>query len=261
MKEPVYSDKVKQMSARVLTTKLKQRFILSNPTREKNHLETGFTLIELLVVIAIIGILTSIAVSSYNTFNRNQTVRIAALDLKSDLRLAKTDASAGKKDQVCRDNDSNGRDDYSLIGHFVTLEAGSNTITKGQRCRANGPYSPDPVVVNSIIGKRLSQGASIADISAIDNSGNPCSSYGAGAQITVEFYTVTVTDPSGMPSSTLAEPNTSFYAGAVADGVVPTPSDPCLGAMEGIRLTITSRSTDQYYLFIHNNGNVYERKV
>lgn len=61
----------------------------------------GFTLIELLIVTSIIGLLLSIGVASYNTFNRRQMIRETALDLLNNLRFAQNKASSGEKPAGC----------------------------------------------------------------------------------------------------------------------------------------------------------------
>ena len=57
----------------------------------------GFTLIELLVSITILGILLGIGIAAYNEFNKTQTVKQVALNLKNDLRQAQNKAMAGEK--------------------------------------------------------------------------------------------------------------------------------------------------------------------
>ena len=57
----------------------------------------GFTLIELLVVITLFGIISSLIVASYLTFDNNQKIRSAAQTLKNDLRFAQNKALAGDK--------------------------------------------------------------------------------------------------------------------------------------------------------------------
>jgi len=62
----------------------------------------GFTLIEVLVAVGIIGILTSIGVSSYNSFNAKKQVESVAEELKTNLRLVQSKAVNNEKDSsVC----------------------------------------------------------------------------------------------------------------------------------------------------------------
>lgn len=76
------------------TIKLKSALIISarqgnNMNKQKNR---GFTLLELMIAIAIVGIITSIAVPSFqNTLERNG-LKEAAESLKSDLMFARTEA-------------------------------------------------------------------------------------------------------------------------------------------------------------------------
>lgn len=57
----------------------------------------GFSLIELMVVVSLFGIAASLITASYLTFERNQRVRSAAEQLKSDLRLVQNKATSGDK--------------------------------------------------------------------------------------------------------------------------------------------------------------------
>ncbi|HEX7456535.1 MAG TPA: type II secretion system protein [Candidatus Nanoarchaeia archaeon] len=57
----------------------------------------GFTLVELLVVLAIIGILSTIILANYRNFGRNQDVRNAASELKTELRKYQNFAISGQK--------------------------------------------------------------------------------------------------------------------------------------------------------------------
>lgn len=61
------------------------------------QLNNGFSLIELLIVIAIFGLTVSLVTASYITFERNQKLRGAAQQLKSDLRQAQNKALSGDK--------------------------------------------------------------------------------------------------------------------------------------------------------------------
>jgi prepilin-type N-terminal cleavage/methylation domain-containing protein len=69
-------------------------------------LNSGITLIELLLVIAMIGIITAYGLSSYNEFNKRQTVKGVAQNLKNDLRSAENKALTGEKN--CLSTTNNG---------------------------------------------------------------------------------------------------------------------------------------------------------
>lgn len=55
----------------------------------------GFTLIELLVVIAIIGTLVTILLPQLNNFNRDQVLKNATADLRSNIKKTQNNASSG----------------------------------------------------------------------------------------------------------------------------------------------------------------------
>lgn len=67
-------------------------------------MKKGFTLIELMVVISIISALTGGGVASFAKFNQRETVRNAAQEVKSTLRLAQSKAMAGEKGTICQPN-------------------------------------------------------------------------------------------------------------------------------------------------------------
>jgi prepilin-type N-terminal cleavage/methylation domain-containing protein len=61
----------------------------------------GFTLIELLVVFTIVGILTSVGIASYASYNNNQSVRNAKSDVLNMLSTAKSRAISQAKPPQC----------------------------------------------------------------------------------------------------------------------------------------------------------------
>lgn len=62
-----------------------------------DNFKLGFTLIELLLVIAVGAILFTVGIARYNDFNRRQTVKQAAFNLRNDLQSTKIKAFAGNK--------------------------------------------------------------------------------------------------------------------------------------------------------------------
>lgn len=61
----------------------------------------GYTLIELLIVLFIMAVLLGTAVMSYRDFNRRQVVTSSARQIRADLRLAQSEALAGRKPAAC----------------------------------------------------------------------------------------------------------------------------------------------------------------
>ena len=85
----------------------------------------GFTIIELLIVMSLLGIATTLVSAAYLSFEKRERVKSAALDLKSNLRLAQNKALSGDKGiagspatEIC--------DTFStLVGWFVRINTGS----------------------------------------------------------------------------------------------------------------------------------------
>lgn len=101
-----------------------------NAKRLTTKAKKGFTLIELMIVIALFGLSTSLITASYLTFEKNQRVKTAALNLKNDMRLAQNYALSGYKgvgDSLCTDT-------QQLIGWYVWLTINSSTYQIGGVC-------------------------------------------------------------------------------------------------------------------------------
>ncbi|TSC53515.1 MAG: Uncharacterized protein LiPW16_372 [Microgenomates group bacterium LiPW_16] len=124
----------------------------------------GYTLIELMVVISIIGLLVGIGVAQYNEFNKNQTLKQAALTLKNNLRQTQNKALSGEKPTSgCT---------ASLSGHKLTFTDNRNykivascgvdlDVLTGLTLGQNVSKSSGP---NSILFKVLGQGAEAGTI-------------------------------------------------------------------------------------------------
>lgn len=60
-------------------------------------MKQGFTLVELLIVVTILVTLLGVGLASFNTFNRRERLKQAALTLKSNLRFAQTKSISVEK--------------------------------------------------------------------------------------------------------------------------------------------------------------------
>jgi prepilin-type N-terminal cleavage/methylation domain-containing protein len=89
-------------------------------------MKKGFTLVELLLSIAIILGISGIGVVSYVKYNERETLRQAALVLKSDLRNAQSKAISGEKNQTICGNDN------KLLGWCASTNPGGGTPAIGQ---------------------------------------------------------------------------------------------------------------------------------
>lgn len=77
----------------------------------------GYSIIELLIVMSLLGITTTLVSAAYLSFEKRERVKKAALDIKTDLRLAQSKALSGDKGitgtpQTCEAS-------YTLVGWFL----------------------------------------------------------------------------------------------------------------------------------------------
>lgn len=99
--------------------------------------QPGFSLIELMVVIGLFTIMAVAATTSYLSFEAREQVKNAALQLKSDIRLAQNKAQTG---DIVKDDAATGcrRDStHSLAGwylHVDDVESGADGYTLNGLC-------------------------------------------------------------------------------------------------------------------------------
>lgn len=124
----------------------------------------GFSLIELLISITIFGILVGIGMASYNEFNKTQTLKQAALNLKNDLRVAQNKALSGEK-TTCAQLDgyrvtfSNPQPDQGQYVLAAACAGGSSVNVDSVLLPKNIFFNPLP---SSLLFKVLGQGVQTA---------------------------------------------------------------------------------------------------
>ncbi len=181
----------------------------------------AFTLIELLIVVAIFGLTVTLVTAAFITFDRNQKLSNAALQLKSDLRQAQNKALSGDKgsgsgSSVCPSTStlggwyieistdptggSNGQ--YTLAGDCKTGGSDSNFAVKTVFLPGGVTVSATSlgVITNAdIFFQPISSGVSFHNGSFVppffDSSGNLANQVGAGSSLTI---TLTSADGSGI---------------------------------------------------------------
>ena len=86
----------------------------------------GFTLIELLVVMSMLGILSTISIASFTTFNDSHALESATLDINNTLQTARSRSLSGYKPTQCSGQ--------SLSGFQVAISASQSTFQLGVVC-------------------------------------------------------------------------------------------------------------------------------
>ena len=94
----------------------------------KIHASYGFTLIELMVVVAFIGILTSLGIAAYSSYNSSQEVQSSTANVQSMLNTAKSRSLTQVIPSSCGANPVTAYElDVTLGGQTYTLYADCGT--------------------------------------------------------------------------------------------------------------------------------------
>ncbi|MDP2632314.1 MAG: type II secretion system protein [Candidatus Curtissbacteria bacterium] len=102
----------------------------------------GFSLIELMVVVSLFGISASLITASYLSFERNQRIKSAANNFKSNLRLIQNSATSGNhgaNDETFVEGGSNNTycpvdSTHTLGGWYLNMIQGGTSYTIGGDC-------------------------------------------------------------------------------------------------------------------------------
>jgi len=145
-----------------------EELALSNQSASK-----GFTLIEMIIAVTIMMLLLAGTIAGYSSYNDKQKLKQTGLTLKSNLRMARTNAMSGKKPVTCLTGDS-------LMGYTMSFTDSTYTVTP--TC-SSGPVPADASVValpdginfspvpSNFIYKPLTQGVSGSPTSVILTDG------------------------------------------------------------------------------------------
>ena len=97
--------------------------------RHQKSMKQGFTLIEMIISITIMLLLLGVTIVGYTSYNDKQKVKQAASALKSDLRMARTNATSGKKPLSCTAQET-------FVGYEIIFASSFYSMTP--RCSDSG---------------------------------------------------------------------------------------------------------------------------
>lgn len=189
--------------------------------RENNF---GITLIEVLLVLGMVGIFFSITIPVLQTFNRNQSLKSAAVTIKNDLRQAQDNAFSGRK----LDKGLGCATNTTLLGWYVYFETSASTSYEVRGLCSDGL---------AFSGKNITLPSGVS-ISAIRKYQPAPTS--AASPLYILFRT--------------SRQDIGFYSIIGS----PFPGTEITGTTYQITLTLNSAN---HYIYIVNSGEIYDRKT
>ena len=188
--------------------------------------QAGFTLIELLIVLSIISLLTVFGLIGFHNFNRGQSLKLAAQELKTNLRFAQNSALSGLTG--CSDPVTSGG---LFQGYQAIFTKDKTTYQIAEKC-AGGTATP---VVRSYNLPALD----LVKIAGFTPSGSApaASCQTAGQGVTDENLCVTF-----LP----VNQGVSFYSSDAAAVLV--------------TITLRSQTSGDYQVVVTKTGDIYEKK-
>lgn len=110
----------------------------------KIHTSYGFTLIEIMVVIAFIGILTSLGIAAYSSYNSSQEVQSSASNFESMLNTAKSRSLTQVIPSSCATN--------PVTGYEVDVVVGAQQYTLSVDCGTKQVMTTNNLPPNVVFG-------------------------------------------------------------------------------------------------------------
>ncbi len=190
-----------------------------------HHSIAGFTLIELLIVLSIIGLLAAFGLVGFANFNRGQSLKLAAQEMKANLRLAQNSALSGAAVSVgCSDV---ARQGGLFKGYQAVFDQNSKSYSVIEKC---GSQTGSGIIDGVIRTYTL---PNVDDIAIAQLSPSAPASQTCSANLCILFKPVN----QGMD-----------FVPALPDG------------SDAATITLKGKTSGDYRVLITKNGDIYETK-
>lgn len=167
--------------------------VLLTPLNNKK----GFTIVELMVVLAIIGIISSIAIPSYQSMIFKNRVTAALSSLHGALLVTRTEAlKRGVPVTICRSETANTAPTCSATNSLANVNTGwADGWLIFVDYNNNGQYEPGSVPADILINVQGRLSRDITDISIIPNTSRKAITFGATGQVFGAYIQLAVNRP------------------------------------------------------------------